>query len=52
MKLMTLGLIGLIFVAFMWWVIISLVGSAIKAGLGYCESVYPMMNYFQLQLFC
>jgi hypothetical protein len=47
-----LSTMALSFIAFCWWVIISIAGSAIKMGLDDCESVYPMMNYFQLQLFC
>jgi hypothetical protein len=47
-----LTIMALSFVALCWWVIISIAGSAIKIGLDDCESVYPMMNYFQLQMFC
>jgi hypothetical protein len=47
-----LTIMALSFVAFWGWVIISIAGSAIKIGIDDCESIYPMMNYFQLQIFC
>ena len=43
---------ALAFIMLMWWVIISIAGSAIKVGLDDCESVCPMMSIFQLQIFC
>jgi hypothetical protein len=31
---------------------LSLAGSAVKAGLGGCDLVYPISDYLHLQMFC
>jgi hypothetical protein len=51
-KYVATALGALVFTVFTWWAVISIAGSAIKIGLDDCESVYPIMSYFRLQIFC